>query len=229
MGEIAERITEVKARIQRACTRTGRDPLQVCLVAVTKGVGVEAIREAYSLGLRIFGENYLQEAQPKAKELPMDIVWHFIGHLQRRKAKDVVGAFEVIHSLDSLRLAEEVAKRALEQGRTQKVFLQVNIGEEEAKSGLRKDEALPVLEALAGMKGIDLQGLMCIPPLSEDPEASRPYFRELKEMRDMAAGMIRRSPESLGLSMGMTGDFEVAIEEGATHIRVGTAIFGPRQ
>jgi len=225
---IAENIQAVTERIKRACSRAKRDPLSISLVAVTKGIGIEAVREAYNAGLRVFGENYMQEAKSKIQGLPGDVVWHFIGHLQRNKAKAVVGSFEVIHSIDSLRLAEEVAIRAREKGVVQKVFLQVNIAGESAKSGCGKNDALQTLDAMSRMEGLELQGLMCIPPISEDAGASRPFFRELREIRDRAAEMLKRPIEALGLSMGMSADFEVAIEEGATAIRVGTAIFGPR-
>lgn len=228
MEGIAENIQAVTERIRNACSRVNRDPSSIKLVAVTKGIGMEAIREAYNAGLRIFGENYLQEAKSKIQGLPGDIKWHFIGHLQRNKAKAVIGSFEVIHSIDSLRLAEEVAIRAREKNVVQKVFLQVNIAEEGAKSGCGKNDALQILDSMSRMEGLELQGLMCIPPLSEDAGASRPYFKELREIRDRAAEMLKRPIDALGLSMGMSADFEVAIEEGATAIRVGTAIFGPR-
>lgn len=222
------RIQDVKARIEKACAGAGRSPSEVRLIAVTKGVTGEAVREAYDNGLRAFGENYLQEARQKIQALPGDITWHFIGRLQRNKAKDVVKTFDVIHSVDSLRLAEEVATRARDKGFVQKIFLQVNIAGEATKSGCSKDDAPALMEAMALIEGLDIRGLMCIPPISDDPEASRPWFRGLRELRDTIAGKLRKPPGSLGLSMGMSADFEVAVQEGATDVRIGTAIFGPR-
>jgi pyridoxal phosphate enzyme (YggS family) len=224
---IRENLERVRERIEAACQRCGRDPSQVKLVAVTKTVDVERIREAILSGQKCFGENYVQEALPKINALGPGLEWHFIGHLQTNKVKHAVGAFHMIQTLDRIPLARELEKRC--QGREpMPVLIQVNVAKEPTKFGIPKEQLRGFLEELVEIRGIVIKGLMTIPPLCEDPQDARPYFSALRELRDQMAPFLS-PPHSLDeLSMGMTSDMEVAIEEGATMVRVGTAIFGPR-
>jgi len=192
----------------------------VLLIAVSKTVEVRRIEGAIAAGVPALGENRVQEAREKIETLGRPVPWHLIGHLQTNKAKDAVRLFDWLHSVDRLELAAELDRRARALGRAVDVLLEVNVGEEPQKSGIRPDEVKPLLDALAGLSGIRIRGLMAIPPAAPDPEQMRPHFRRLRELRD-AAGLEH-------LSMGMSADFEVAVEEGATMVRVGTAIFGPR-
>lgn len=201
------------------------------LVAVTKTVDPGTMKDAVGLGLRVFGENKVQEAKEKILKLKAEAPdceaeWHFIGRLQRNKAKTAVQLFDLIHSLDSLVLAEEIDKYAGKIGKIQRVLIEVKLSEEETKSGADKGNLIGLIGAVSGMKNLKLEGLMTIPPFFDDPEAARPYFRELRKLRDEAEGAGYKLPE---LSMGMTNDFEVAILEGATMVRVGTGIFGERR
>jgi pyridoxal phosphate enzyme (YggS family) len=224
---IAERLGAVRARIDRACAAAGRDPTDVALLAVSKFHPVEAILAAYDAGQRRFGENYVQEWLAKAEDPRLlrcpDLRWRFIGHLQRNKVRFVLGRVEAVETVDSVRLARALGERAAERGAAQAVLLQVRIGDEASKAGV-SPEAGALLAALP--PGLDVRGLMSIPPPRDDPEASRADHRALRRLRDRlqdASGVPL--PE---LSMGMSDDLEVAIEEGSTEVRVGTAIFGPR-
>lgn len=227
-------INEVKAvyrRISHAAMRAGRGPEEIELVAVTKTVGVDMIRRAVEVGLREFGESRVQEAGDKilkVKALVPDarITWHLVGHLQKNKAKTAVELFELIHSVDSVELAEALNERAGQIDKIQRILLQVKLADEETKHGVAKNKVFECLERLAEMKHLKTEGLMLIPPFFDDPGMARPYFRELREIRDEAGEKGFRLKE---LSMGMTNDFEVAIEEGATIVRIGTAIFGERK
>jgi pyridoxal phosphate enzyme (YggS family) len=238
---IAERLAAVEARIVDAAQRSGRSPESVRLVAVSKTKPAQAIREAYAAGQRHFGENYVQELTAKAEELEdlPDLVLHFIGHLQRNKAKAAVRAASVIHTVDSVRLAEELGKRAAETERPAAsafaplgeggdartaVFVEVNVGGETQKSGCAPNDVAAVLGAIEREPALRLVGLMTVPPFTEDPRGARLYFDALARLRD-AHGGLGRLPE---LSMGMTHDLEEAIAAGATLVRVGTAIFGER-
>ncbi|MFN3476128.1 MAG: YggS family pyridoxal phosphate-dependent enzyme [Candidatus Methylomirabilales bacterium] len=226
---LKERLEEVKRRMAEAALRAGRDPGEVQLVAVSKTVPIPGIREAIEAGVTILGENRVQEAKAKIAELAGLAHWHLVGHLQTNKAKLAVQLFDLIHSLDSLRLARELDKFGKVFGKPVEVLVQVKLSEEETKSGLPEGEVLPLLKALADLPSISVKGLMVFPPYFPDPEAVRPYFRRLRELRDQ----LREEalPENVKLdhlSMGMSHDFEVAIEEGATLVRIGTAIFGPR-
>jgi pyridoxal phosphate enzyme (YggS family) len=219
-------LQQVRYRIAAACAAVGREPAAVTLVAVSKTKPPEVVREALSAGQSVFGENRVQEALDKIDALGNGPVWHLIGHLQKNKARHAVGRFALIHSIDSIQLAREVDRRAATLGLVQPVLAQANLAEEESKHGADSGALFPLLETLSGLPHIDLRGLMIIPPMEDDPEAARPWFRRLRELRDTAASRLGRAlPE---LSMGMTGDFEVAIEEGATIVRVGRAIFGDR-
>jgi len=228
---LLENIKNVFRKISSAAIRSGRNPFDVRLVAVTKTVDFERIKEASSLGLRIFGENRVQEAGKKiadckAQCADCDIEWHMIGHLQKNKAKAAVRLFDLIHSIDSIGLAEEVNTCASKENKVQRVLIEVKLSEEETKHGIAKKNFMDLIEAVSGMRNLRLEGLMTIPPFFEDPEMSRPFFRELRELRDKAGTSGHRLPE---LSMGMTNDYEVAILEGATLVRIGTAIFGERR
>lgn len=225
MDEIHERLEAVRRRIAAAAERSGRQGSAVTLVAVSKTMPVETVREAIAAGATILGENRVQEARDKIAALGGAAEWHLIGHLQTNKAKLAVGLFDRIHSLDSIRLAQELERHAAEAGRRIRCLIEVNVGGEEQKDGASEDAIRPLLEAANRMPHMVVEGLMAIPPFLSDPEAVRPYFRGLRVLRDTLAREGFSLPD---LSMGMTNDFEVAIEEGATLVRVGTAIFGPR-
>ncbi|MCL5022804.1 MAG: YggS family pyridoxal phosphate-dependent enzyme [Nitrospirae bacterium] len=230
MDSLSERISAVRKRIVHAAMRAGRQPQDVMLIAVTKTVPVARIREAAECGLRAFGENRVQEAQKKimsdeVSAVSEEIEWHLIGHLQRNKAKHAVGLFDCIHSLDSAGLAEEINRHAEKIGKVQDVLIEVKLSHEKTKHGVPSEELPELLRVVRDLANLNLRGLMTIPPFFEDPEAARPYFRELRELRDGYRGKGFALRE---LSMGMSDDFEAAIEEGATMVRVGTAIFGTR-
>ena len=207
-------------RVARACERAGRKPDDVLLIAVSKTVETERIRLAVTAGVQALGENRVQEAKDKVATLGRPVPWHLIGSLQTNKARDAVELFDWIHSVDREELARELDRRAHQRERRVKVLVQVNVGEEPQKGGIHPAELKGLLEAMTAFPNLDVRGLMCIPPAAETAEASRPWFKRLRDLRD-AAGLEH-------CSMGMSGDFEIAIEEGATMVRVGTAIFGPR-
>jgi pyridoxal phosphate enzyme (YggS family) len=226
---LLENIKNVFKKISSAAIRSGRSPFDVQLVAVTKTVGLEKIREAADLGLRIFGENKVQEAEQKISTCRSRcqncrIEWHMIGHLQKNKAKMAVQLFDLIHSLDSVSLAQALNKYAEQNGKIQRVLIEVKLSEEETKSGITRVDLMSLIESVAKMQSLKLEGLMTMPPLFDNPEKARPYFRELRELRDKAQKAGYSLPE---LSMGMTNDFEGAILEGATMVRIGTGIFAP--
>lgn len=226
MSEFARRLEDVRARIRSACGRARRDPGSVVLVAVSKTIPAARIREAIAAGQTLFGENRVQEALGKMEDAGAEARWHLVGRLQSNKAKQAVGAFELIHGVDGRALAVELDRRAAARGLMQPVLVQANLAAEPTKAGAGEDELLPLLEAVAALAHLDLRGLMIIPPPTADPESARPWFRRLRELRDLAAARLSRPlPE---LSMGMTDDFEIAVEEGATLVRVGRALFGPR-
>jgi len=226
MGNIAENLKSIRERIERAATKSGRDPAEITLVAVSKTKSASMIREAHKAGHRVFGENYAQELAAKAGELAdLDISWHFIGHLQRNKAKLVAPVASYVETVDSLKLAEALNARATTPI---DVLIEVNIGAEESKSGIGADGIPTLLTGIDPLEKLTARGLMVIPPYIPDPEASRPHFIRLREiMTRLNEQNIVGSPLT-ELSMGMSHDFEAAIEEGATIIRVGTAIFGER-
>ena len=223
---IAENIQYIKERIKRASARSGRNPAEITLVAVAKTFSSDAVREAVGAGIPDIGENYVQELLAKRSELENEpIHWHFIGHLQTNKVKAVAGWIHAIHAVDSLRLGEEIAKRAKEFDRTIDILVEVNTSGEASKFGVQPDDAEKLVAALALLEHVHVRGLMTIGPLLPDPESARPAFRMLRQLKDSIA---RKGILLDHLSMGMTNDFEIAIEEGATMIRVGTAIFGKR-
>ncbi len=227
MDTIAERWAAVAGRIEQACRRSGRDPGSVRVVAVSKTHGPEAVRAAFDCGLTVFGENRVQEAQAKIPLCPTRAAWHLIGHLQSNKARLAAHLFERIHSVDSLKLLAALDEAAGFTGRTIPVCLEVNVAGEATKFGLPPEMVIPVLRAAGKFQRVDIAGLMCIPPPAPEPEQVRPYFRRLRELRDAAREATGcELPE---LSMGMSQDFEVAVEEGATWIRLGTILFGARE
>jgi len=228
MGSLRDNIEAVRARIAGAAARAGRDPRAVLLLAVSKTLPAERVREAADAGLNHFGENRVQEAREKAPLLPPSLTWHLIGHLQANKARHCPGLFSWIHSLDSPALARELGLRYRAAERSCKVLVQVNVGGEEQKSGCDPGEAGEVLASALAEKGLEPAGLMCIPPHTGDPREARPYFRGLRELRDRLLGGGVPPAALAELSMGMTNDLEVAVEEGATIVRVGRAIFGAR-
>lgn len=226
---IAEQLKEVEKNIQEACKRAGRDRSEVTLIAVSKTKPVSVLEEAYQEGIRVFGENKVQELSDKCEVMPDDIQWHMIGHLQRNKVKYIVDKVEMIHSVDSIRLAETIEKEAEKKNCIVKVLIEVNVAEEESKFGLKEEEVLPLIEEISKFPHIRVCGLMTIAPYVENPEENRKYFARLRKLSvDIAAKNIDNVTVSI-LSMGMTNDYEIAIEEGATMVRVGTGIFGARQ
>jgi len=227
-GEIAARLAEVRARIGRAATRSGRLPGAITLVAVSKTVSAPVIVAAAAAGQRDFGENRVQEALGKAAGCGPGIAWHLLGHLQSNKAKAAVRFFDVVESLDSSGLAIELDRRAGAAGRRLRVLVQVKLAEAAAKSGIAHREAPSLIELAVRLPNLELAGLMMIPPLPEKPEDSRPWFARLRELRDCWDGECCPRGTLQELSMGMSADYEVAIEEGATIVRVGSVIFGAR-
>ena len=225
---IKENMAQVTERIEKACQKVNRDPQEVTLIAVSKTKPIEMLQEAYEAGARDFGENKVQELMDKIPALPDDIRWHMIGHLQRNKVKYIIDKVYLIHSVDSLKLAEEISKEALKHHVTANILVEVNVAGEKSKFDTSLKEAEdPVLE-IAKLPGICVKGLMTIAPFVEDGEENRKYFRILKQL---SVDILQKNNDnSIGniLSMGMTGDYEVAVEEGATYVRVGTGIFGER-
>ena len=225
---ISENLVQVRENIVRACERVGRNPDEVLLVAVSKTKPVSMLKEAFDAGCRDFGENKVQEIQDKYPAMPGEARWHMIGHLQRNKVKYIVDKISMIHSVDSLRLAQTIQSEAKKHQVRVPILLEVNVAEEESKFGLSVAETFPLAEQISQLENIHIQGLMTIAPYVEDPEENRWVFRELKKLSvDIAAKNID-NVDMFVLSMGMTGDYEVAIEEGATMVRVGTGIFGER-
>ena len=225
---VCENYKEVEKRVEEACKRAGRKREEVTLIAVSKTKPVSMIEELLPLNVRDFGENKVQELTAKAEILPSALHWHMIGHLQRNKVKYVVDKACIIHSVDSLRLAEEISKAAQKKQVTAKILIEVNVAEEESKFGVRTSELLPLIEAISLLPNIAIKGLMTIAPYVENPEENRWIFQKLKNLSIDIKGKNFDNVTMDVLSMGMTGDYEVAIEEGATHVRVGTGIFGER-
>jgi pyridoxal phosphate enzyme (YggS family) len=226
---IAGRLTEIRSRIATAARSVGRDPSSIQLIAVSKTCPLDAIREAYTAGQRDFGENRVQEALDKiGRATELDIRWHLLGHLQTNKARKVVGAFTSVQSIDSIELLDKLDRAALEVGTTQDVMIQVAVAHETTKFGTPPADVPRLFEAGARLEAVRVVGVMTIPPRAQTPEDARPWFRRLRELRDewQASGVPTEMLREL--SMGMSGDFEVAIQEGATIVRVGTAIFGTR-
>lgn len=225
---IKEQLQEVEERICEACKKSGRDRSEVRLIAVSKTKPVEMIQEALSCGIRDFGENKPQELKEKQEQLPKDIRWHMIGHLQRNKVKYVVGRAAMIHSLDSLRLAQAIEEEAAKKNLIMPVLVEVNVSNEASKFGITPKDSIPFIESIAKFPHISIQGLMTIAPFVENAEENRKYFEKLRKLSVDIKGKNIDNVNVCNLSMGMTGDYQVAIEEGATMVRVGTGIFGSR-
>ncbi len=223
-----ENITAIRNEIAAACQKAGRQVQEVRLVAVSKFVPVEKILTVYNMGQKAFGENRVQDLLKKRLLLPLDIEWHLIGTLQRNKVKDIVGLVSVIHSVDSILLAREISRCAVKKNVTVTVLLQVNIAKEAAKHGFLKDDLFNSIFEIAGLPGINVRGLMTIAPLVPDPESIRDVFSDLKLLAQQIDALRLESITMEELSMGMSDDFHVAIEEGATLVRIGSRIFGPR-
>jgi pyridoxal phosphate enzyme (YggS family) len=228
MNQINQNLAEIKQRLTAAALEAGRDPGEVRLVAVTKTVKLDRLQEAVAAGHTHFGENYVQEAKAKIASLGPGLTWHFIGHLQSNKAKAAVEFFDLIHSVDRLRLAKALEQAAARLGKVQDILLQVNLAGEASKSGTAPEDTEDLLIEISKMPHLRVLGLMTMPPWLPDPEEVRPYFRALRELRDRLRQQQLVDGELPELSMGMTGDFEVAVAEGATLVRIGTAIFGQR-
>lgn len=222
-------LEHVQKNIVKACKKSRRDVEDVTLIAVSKTKPLEMLNEAYNLGCRDFGENKVQELVDKYEQLPKDIRWHMIGHLQRNKVKYIVDKVYMIHSVDSLRLAEEISKEAVKKKVTVSILIEVNVAEEKTKFGTTTKEAIALIEQIAKLPNVHIEGLMTIAPYVENAEENRSIFKNLKQL---SVDIIQKNIDNVSmnvLSMGMTGDYEVAIEEGATYVRVGTGIFGERQ
>ena len=225
---LADNYRQVLNNIQDACQAVGRDPKEVTLVAVSKTKPVEMLQQVYDAGARVFGENKVQEIMDKYDHLPGDIRWQMIGHLQRNKVKYIVDKVDMIHSVDSYRLAQTIETEAAKKNVTVSVLLEVNVAEEESKFGLKMDEVLPLVQQISELPHVQVKGLMTIAPFVSNPEDNREIFRKLKKLSvDIEAKNINNTTRSV-LSMGMTGDYMVAVQEGATMVRVGTGIFGER-
>lgn len=229
MVDIAANCRKVLARIGEAAAKCGRDPRGIKLLAASKAQSASRIREAIAAGIRLFGENYVQEAKAKKEIIQDPVEWHMIGHLQRNKVRAALNLFDLVQSLDSAELARELDKEGKKRGKTVRAFVEVNLGGEESKSGIAKEEVASLLWEAAALSHVRVEGLMVVPPFRENPEEVRPYFRALKEMQMELKGLKIPNMDLKELSMGMTHDYPVAIEEGATLVRIGTAIFGPRE
>jgi pyridoxal phosphate enzyme (YggS family) len=226
---IASNIEQIHQHIAAACARVGRDPQEVRLIAVSKTKPAAMVAEAAAAGQRLFGESYVQEFAEKVEQVALPVEWHFIGGLQSNKVKYLRGKVTLIHSVDRLSLAAEIDRQWAKIGRNSDILIQVNLAGEESKSGTSEEEASALIRQVAALKHVRIRGLMTLPPFLEDPQAVRPYFRRLRLLAEEVAAQNIPGVEMNELSMGMSHDFEVAVEEGATLVRVGTAIFGERQ
>jgi len=230
---LISRISDLYKRMSHAAMRAGRRPEEINLIAVSKTAGIERIKEAIDAGQRVFGENRVQEAREKISNLKFQISdikteWHLIGHLQKNKAKYAVRLFDVIHSLDSRELAQELSRQAEKIGKVQDLLIEVKLSHEETKHGVSEEELIPLIETIGDLTSLRVRGLMTMPPYFENPEHARPYFRRLRELRDKINEMRIANCDLPDLSMGMSDDLEAAIAEGATLVRIGSAIFGNR-
>ena len=226
MSDISANLKDVRTRINAACERAGRNADEVQLVAISKKFTMEVVREAADAGLTLFGENRIQEAKAKIPECPGYLRWHFIGNLQTNKCRDAVELFEMVHAVDSVHLAEELNKRCEQAAKVMPVLLEVNVSGEGSKHGFMPDAAIMAIDTFAKLPQLELHGLMTMAPFTRQPESSRPHFQKLCEVKIACEDKLGAPlPE---LSMGMSSDYEIAIEEGATIVRLGTALFGPR-
>ena len=228
MVDIAANCWKVLDRINEAAAKCGRDPSQIQLLAASKTQSVSRIQQAIEAGVRLFGENYVQEAKIKREAVKDPVEWHMIGHLQRNKVKAALELFDLIESLDNAELARELDKEGKKRGKTVRAFVEVNLGGEESKSGIPKEKVVALLQEAGKLSHLRIEGLMVVPPFRENSEEVRPYFRVLRELQTELMALKITNVDLQELSMGMTHDYPVAIEEGATLVRIGTAIFGPR-
>ena len=228
MADVGANYQKIIGRIHEAAAKVGRDPSEIKLLAAAKSQSIEAIQAAVAAGVKLIGENYVQEAQAKKQAIREPAEWHMIGHLQRNKAKAAVELFDVIESLDSVALARELDKEGAKRGKIVRTFIEVNLAGEESKSGIAKQQVRRLLEETGRLSHITVEGLMTVPPFRERAEEVRRYFRELCELRAELAEFHSANVDLKELSMGMTHDYTVSIEEGATIVRIGTALFGPR-
>jgi pyridoxal phosphate enzyme (YggS family) len=228
MFDVAANYLGVFARISDAAEKCGRKAEDIKLLGASKSQSIDAIQEAIAAGVKLIGENYVQEAKNKKDRIAASVEWHMIGRLQRNKAKAAIELFDIIESLDNLALARELDKEAGKRGRKVRVFIEVNVGNEESKSGIAKNQVVSLVEEVASLSNMRVEGLMTVPPFRENLEEARPYFRELSELRERLNELRLPNVDLRELSMGMTHDYTVAIEEGATIVRIGTALFGPR-
>jgi len=228
MENLADNLARIRARIAAAAERAGRDPADVTLIAVTKGVDAATIAQAVAAGVADIGENRIQEARAKFPEVPAEVRRHMIGHLQTNKVRHCLDLFDVVHSLDRLSLAQAISRRAQFAGKDVPVLVQVNVAGEDTKHGLAPAEVLPFVRTVAELPGLAVRGLMTMAPWTDDPETVRPVFRELRRLAEQVAEAGIRGVSMEWLSMGMSNDFEVAVEEGSTMVRIGSALFGPR-
>ena len=226
MQTIKNNLEIINEKIKKAALKVNRNPEEIKLVAVTKTATIEQIKEAISAGVKIIGENKVQEAKEKYQILTADIEWHLVGHLQTNKVKYAIEIFDCIHSVDSIKLAKEIDRRSLQFGKTTNVLVEVNVSGEETKYGIKPEEVEPFLKEISGFSRIRVRGLMTIAPIAEDKEEVRPYFRKLRELSEEIKNKNIKNVKMDYLSMGMTEDFEVAIEEGANMVRIGRGIFG---
>lgn len=229
MVDVAANYRMILGRVHEAAAKVGRDARGIELLAAAKSQSSDAIRAALAAGVKVIGENYVQEARQKKQGIDAPVEWHMIGHLQRNKAKAAVEIFDVIESLDNYSLARELDKEGVRRGRAVRTFVEVNLAGEQSKSGIAKERVQSLLEHIGGLSHIVVEGLMTVPPFREDPEQVRCYFRELAELRAELDGVNLPNVNLKELSMGMTHDYLVAVEEGATIVRIGTALFGPRR
>ena len=228
--QIQKNIQQIQAKIAAAAQNCGRNPREITLIGVSKRKPAALMEEAIAAGHRDFGENYIQEAMEKIDTLGRDrAAWHFIGHLQSNKAKFAVKYFDLIHTVDKVKLAKEISKQAAKIDKIQDILIQINIAEEETKSGAEAEEVQELVKAVSTLPNVRIRGLMCMPPFFDDPELARPYFRQVRQISRDIGAMGLANVEMAHLSMGMSNDFAVAVEEGATLVRVGTAIFGRRE
>jgi len=228
MSAIRENIEKIRENIAEAALRSGLNPSDIRLMAVTKTVDDDRIMEAIGCGVDIIGENYVQEGKRKIEKMGKTGEWHMIGHLQSNKAKYAVRLFDMIHSVDRMGLAQELDKRSRNAGMKSKILIEVNVSGEETKSGVPKDKAVDLVKEIASLENLSIQGLMTMPPWFDDPEDARPCFVALRELRDRIVEEDIEGVKMVELSMGMSGDYQVAVEEGATIVRIGTSIFGER-
>lgn len=225
---INDNLDTVKANIENACSRSGRDQSDVTLIAVSKTKPVSDLKQAYDAGCRDFGENKVQEIMDKYDKLPGDIRWHMIGHLQTNKVKYIIDKVYMIHSVDSVKLAGVISKEAVKHGITMKILIEVNVADEDSKFGITLKEAADLYSEISALPGIEVCGFMTVAPYTVDAETNRQYFVALRQLSVDITKQIKHNGKEMHLSMGMTGDYEVAIEEGSTMVRVGTGIFGER-